>query len=269
MIQINEVAESNIWIYEIAHNLLNQLTFDGGQRPLWSPDGTKVTFLNGNALWTVPSDLGGTPAPLPGTEVARNDGPGSWSPDGKVLLFGSSEGIHAWRRENATSEASGAAEVIVEAPDGLLTLHPDFGPDGRWFVYASGRSPFDIALYGSRFPVAGGTPQRITADTGNVPKWVHDTQELIFLEDPTRRMMQVMGITTEPRLSRNNPVPLFAATFPPFAALRRNYDVTKDGRRLIVALPTGDASVDESDGSSQINIVLNWVEELKARVPVP
>ena len=269
VIQINEVDESNIWIYEIADNLLNQLTFDGGQRPLWSPDGTEVTFLNGNALWTIPSDFGGTPAPLPGTEVAGNDGPSSWSPDGEVLLFTSNEGIHAWRRENATSEASGEAEVIVEAPDALVTYHPDFGPDGRWFVYASGRPPFDMVLYGSNYPVAGGTPQRITADTGNAPKWVHDTQELTFVEDPTRRMMQVMGITTEPRLSRNNPVPLFASTFPAYEAARRTYDVTKDGRRLIVALPTGDASVDESDGSPQINVVLNWFEELKARVPIP
>ena len=99
VVQINDDDGSNIWIYEIENNIPNQLTFDGGERPLWSPDGTEVTFLNGNGLWTVPSNFSGTPTMLPGTEPAGNRGPGSWSPDGAVLLFGSSEGIHAWRRE--------------------------------------------------------------------------------------------------------------------------------------------------------------------------
>ncbi len=40
------------------------------------------------------------------------------------------------------------------------------------------------------------------------------------------------------------------------------YDVSNDGQRfLMMKQPL--------DGSSQINIVLNWFEELKERVPVP
>jgi len=44
--------------------------------------------------------------------------------------------------------------------------------------------------------------------------------------------------------------------------------VTPDGKQLIVVLP---ASLGSSDSTSrpaqEINVVLNWFEELKARVP--
>jgi len=48
---------------------------------------------------------------------------------------------------------------------------------------------------------------------------------------------------------------------------QRNYDVTPDGKQFVVVLP-------ESAGSSSqprpqhINVVLNWTEELKTRVPI-
>ena len=39
-----------------------------------------------------------------------------------------------------------------------------------------------------------------------------------------------------------------------------NYDVSADGQRFLMLKPVGLAS-------TQINVVLNWFEELKAKVP--
>ena len=164
---------ADIWIYEIASNILNQLTFDGGERPLWSPDGSEVAFLRGGALWTVPSDFSGTPTLLPGTEVGGNLGPGAWSPDGAVLLFSSTEGIHAWERDNVAEDTSETAEVIVRGPDGAATRDPDFSPDGRWFVYSSNENGLR-ELYANPYPVQTGPRQRITTDGGFVPVWVRN-----------------------------------------------------------------------------------------------
>ena len=136
-VEIDDDDGSDIWIYEIETDVLNQLTFDGGGRPLWTPDGTEVTFRNGVELWTVPSDFSGSPTLLPGTDVTSNQGPGGWSPDGTVLLFGSDEGIHAWREDNTSGDVSETAEVIVTIADGAVVGHPEFSPDGRWFVYTS------------------------------------------------------------------------------------------------------------------------------------
>jgi len=47
----------------------------------------------------------------------------------------------------------------------------------------------------------------------------------------------------------------------------RNYDVTPDGKFLVVMSAPG-ASETNPRPASQINVVLNWFEELKQRVPV-
>ena len=44
---------------------------------------------------------------------------------------------------------------------------------------------------------------------------------------------------------------------------RRDYDITPDGQFLMVF------PANEAGGRQQINIVLNWFEELKERVPIP
>ena len=48
----------------------------------------------------------------------------------------------------------------------------------------------------------------------------------------------------------------------------RNYDVTPDGTRFVVVTSADSESPDATRLSTQrINTVLNWFEELKARVP--
>jgi len=47
----------------------------------------------------------------------------------------------------------------------------------------------------------------------------------------------------------------------------RSYDTTPDGKHFVVMLPKPYADADKAP-SEQINITLNWFEELKQRVPV-
>ncbi len=82
----------NIWIYEVSQSQWRQLTFDGGDRPVWTPDGRAITYRKGMSLWQIPSDFSGAGAPLPGTDVPGNYGPFDWSPKGDVLLWGSHRG---------------------------------------------------------------------------------------------------------------------------------------------------------------------------------
>ncbi len=44
------------------------------------------------------------------------------------------------------------------------------------------------------------------------------------------------------------------------------YDVSLDGQRFLMIRPT---DIDRETTTLQINVVLNWFEELTARVPVP
>ena len=261
---------SNIWVYEVEDNLLNQLTFDGGERPLWLLDGSEVTFRNGDTLWTVPSDFSGAPTMLLGTTLAGNLGPESWSPDGAALLFVSEEGIHAWRREDAADDASETAEVIVPAPVGAFVRHPELSPDGGWFLYTSNEAG-TMELYANPFPVGIGGRQRITTATGEAAKWIRHRPEVIYSTRGGRIVLSI-AMTTQPTLERSNPVPFsfseqdLNANFE--LGARRNYDVSSDGERFIL-LSSGAADPADAQAPPAINIVLNWFEELKERVPVP
>jgi hypothetical protein len=81
--------------------------------------------------------------------------------------------------------------------------------------------------------------------------------------------MQV-SVKTEPTFSLETPETLFQGAYSGVAGSRAgNWDINPDGKRFLLLKPpesAGEAPVEE--GPRKINIVLNWFEELKERVPV-
>ncbi len=47
------------------------------------------------------------------------------------------------------------------------------------------------------------------------------------------------------------------------------YDITADGKRFLMVFPADQADSVTETAAERINIVLNWFEDLKERVPVP
>ena len=70
---------------------------------------------------------------------------------------------------------------------------------------------------------------------------------------------------TEPRFEPLGLEVLFDAPFYNPAAHRRHYDITPDDQRFLVIGNRLDA--DDGTVAPSINVVLNWFEELKQRVP--
>jgi len=81
-----------------------------------------------------------------------------------------------------------------------------------------------------------------------------------------------VSVKTEPTFNPGKPVAIFQGTyFPssydPFTIA--TWDISPDGKLfLMMKESTGDAST-EGTSSPKINIVVNWFEEVKERVPVP
>ncbi len=59
---------------------------------------------------------------------------------------------------------------------------------------------------------------------------------------------------------------LFEAPWPLSVRYFVNYDVTPDGQRFVFVQPLEEEG---DDRPHHINVVLNWFEELKERVPMP
>jgi len=250
----------NVWIYEIAQSQWRQLTFNGGDRPEWTPDGRAITYRNGTSMWQIPADFSGGAEPLPGTDAPGNAGPFAWSPDGEVLLYGAADGLRVFRPKAASRDPAGKDALILKPPEGASSIgRASFSPDGRWFAYSPNFSD-GAQVYVSPFPVSAGGHRKVMNESAFSPTWIRDE---IFVN--TFGDLRVLGIKTLPALDWTNPTTLFRVQgiFVPGQG-SPNFDVTRDGQRilhLVFEIQARDTRTQE------IQIVLNWDQELKRLVP--
>jgi hypothetical protein len=74
--------------------------------------------------------------------------------------------------------------------------------------------------------------------------------------------MMAVEVTTQPSFSAGTPKALFEGRYQ-LSPILNNYDVSPDGQRFLMLKP----SETREAAPTQINVVLNWFEELKRRVP--
>ena len=75
--------------------------------------------------------------------------------------------------------------------------------------------------------------------------------------------MMAVDIVTQPTFSAGKPRMLFEGQYVPAPVTFSNYDVSPDGQRFLMLKPNQSAEA----APTQINVVLNWFEELKQKVP--
>ncbi len=83
--------------------------------------------------------------------------------------------------------------------------------------------------------------------------------------------LHMASVQTGPSFVRGRPEELFVVDDNGFRTgpeifVGPLWDITPDGERFVMVLPN--TSLDTRSRVPQINVVLNWLEELKARVPV-
>ena len=251
--------QSDIWVYDIGRGTLSRLTFDGASNfPLWSPDGKRIAFQSArerkglNLFWK-PADGSGPEERL--TTSEHNQLLHSWSPDGQVMAFGDIDpttGYDLWVLPLAGDRKP---RVFLRTPFNERGVR--FSPDGRWLAYVSDESG-RYEIYVQPFPGPGGKWQ-ISTDGGNDPLWAPNG-ELFYVNG--NRMM-VVETKTQPTFSANTPKVLFEGRYERTGTGSTNYAVTTDGQRFVMVKIAGP----EGAAPTQINVVLNWFEELKKRVP--
>jgi Tol biopolymer transport system component len=253
-VAISDGGRNDIWTYDIQGDRLTRRTFEQGNFPLWTPDGKRITFqstrIGTQDLFWKPAD--GTGAAEQLLETALSKTPHSWSPDGKFL---------AYTEQNPTSsgdiwllpfERERKPEPFLRTPS--AETGAVFSPDGLWVAYRSNESGRQ-EIYVQPFPTTGAKWQ-ISTDGGEEAIWARSGQEIFYRNGDK---MMAVDITTEPVFTQGKPKLLFEGEYPAFGP-RAEYDVTPDGQRFLM--------IKESEQQvTQINVVLNWFEELKRLVP--
>jgi len=137
-----------------------------------------------------------------------------------------------------------------------------FSPDGKWLAYTSTEAGNRFEIFVQSFPPSGAKYQ-ISTDGGAWPLWSPDGTALYYSTDAGQHLV-ALDIRTEPTFVVGKPVALpIEAIFG--GGLARNYDVTPS-RQFVIVRAAGAADANQS-WMQQINVVLNWDQELKQRVP--
>ena len=266
-------SESQVWLYDLSRDTLTRFTFEGNYNPVpvWTPDGKRITFESNkegvpNLFWQLADGSGG----LERLNTSENiQIPCSWSPDGKLLAFmgvNSTTGLDIWvlrmgdtapgsgQVPSATSGQVRKAQPFLQTPfnEGAA----DFSPDGRWLAYISDESG-RYEVYVQPYPGPGGKWQ-ISTEGGTEPAWNRNGRELFYRSGDK---MMAVEVTTQPAFAAGKPRMLFEGRYQPSPVQSTNYDVSPDGQRFLMLKPT------EQAAPTQINVVLNWFEELKRKVP--
>ena len=93
---------------------------------------------------------------------------------------------------------------------------------------------------------------------GTEPLWARDGRELFYRDG---NKMMAVAFTTKPTISASSPRMLFEERYETSAPGYTSYDVHPDGQRFIMIKAAGQSS------TQQINVVMNWFEELNRIVP--
>jgi serine/threonine-protein kinase len=246
-----------LWLYEFARDTFTQLTV--GRRnylPIWTPDSRRLVFSSSVSVEVLDMDLFWMPADGsgPAEELLRMDlhqAPASWSPDGKELIFWSGDrnsGFDIW-----VLPVGGEGDPRPLLAEPANEYQASLSPDGGWLAYVSDETGRD-EVYVVRYP----RPDRkwtISTEGGTEPTWASDGRELFYRNG---EQMMVVDILMEPKFTPMKPQALFAGPYKPGFVYFRGYDVAPDGRFVMVK---------REEATTQVNVIFNWIEELKRRVP--
>ena len=234
------------------------------QRPIWTPDGKRLTFAAADGIFWQPADGSGASETLlsePGTM------PDSWSRDGQALAYfrGSNVGSNLGAGNIWILTANGSAwsaRPFVDTP--AREQWAAFSPDGRWIAYSSDHSGID-QVYVEPYPGPGARHQ-VSIDGGTQPLWSRDGKEMFFTDaDQTAsadfHKLFVVEVKTSPTFDAGIPHPLPAMVR--LTVPLRGYDVSADGQRFLTVRDLESAA---QAPATHMIVVQNWIEEVRRRL---
>jgi len=250
--------ENQVWLYDLSRDSWTRLTFEGdiNEVPLWSPDGKHVAFFSNkegprNIFWQA-ADGSGRAVRLTSSDFEHV--PSSWSPDGKLLAYVEANPVthdDIWILRLSDRKQ----QPFLRTP--FNETAPAFSPDGNWLAYSSDESG-RFEVYVQPYPGPGAKYQ-ISSEGGSEPTWNPNGKELFYRSG--NKMMAVQ-VVTRPGFSAGQARMLFEGQYVTGGAPDAGsaaYCVSPDGQRFLMSKQSGVAA--------QINVVLNWFEELKRLTP--
>jgi serine/threonine-protein kinase len=269
--------EQDLWIWDLGRETLTRLTFDSGadQAPVWTPDGRRIIFSSSRHgvpnLYAQAADGTGVADRL--TTSVNPQFPTSVTPDGTgvagfevspatgpdVFLFPIARASS--RREPDPVDGSPLrVEFLIQTS--FVESNAAISPDGHFVAYQSNESG-RFEIYVRPFPQVNAGRWQVSNGGGQQPAWARSGRELFYL-DSSNTLTVVPTQITGPTISTSNPAKPFEASYA-VPTIWRTYDVSSDGQRFLMIKEN--ITTDQGPTPTGIDVVTNWSQELKARLP--
>jgi Tol biopolymer transport system component len=257
--------KTDIWVWDFAGGTPTRLTFnESSSDPLWTPDGKRIVYLSGppmgEAVYWKAADGRGQEEKLFSDKDITIQNPCSWSRDGKLLLLAvaSTPGGSNQQAYIATLSMEGEHNLkpLIKEEKGRVS-DPTVSPDGRWIAYTFGE-PGKSEVYVRPFPEVDKGKWQISTNGGESPLWSRDGRELFYRNGDSAMAVFVQTVPTFK--------PIKAEIL--FQGKYTNWGIHPDGKRFLLIKrrpPTTPGSAPAAP--NKINVVVNWIEELKQHFP--
>jgi serine/threonine-protein kinase len=256
---IRTLTDVGLWIYDFDSTRLN--LFAGGEEvswTLWSRDAKSLYYLrivNGRFETVVRAFDGSAPRRFVNSGI-----PSSLTPDGRQLVIVYNQDIFTLDLDDEKA----ARRPLIADPK-VVESWPEFSPDGRWLAYASERSGRP-EVYVRPYP-GPGADEQVSVDGGDSPAWNPNGREIFFVSlANTKGQRTMMSSAFRAGSAPGRPQRLFeydTRAFRIASRWLRAYDVAPNGERFY-ALQV--VPVEPLPPVTHISLILNWFEELKAKV---
>jgi Tol biopolymer transport system component/DNA-binding winged helix-turn-helix (wHTH) protein len=250
--------KDDLWLYDIPRGTMTRFTFEGNNTgPLWTPDGKRILFSSNqagspNLFWKFADGAG------PEEQITRSESfylPGSVSSNSRLAFY--AENHPAQNPDLWVVPLAGERKPSLFLQTAANESAPMISPNGDWLAYSSNESG-RFEIYVRAFPGPSGKWQISTAG-GMEPVWAPNGRELFYRNGDK---MMAVDVTTGPAFTADHPRLLFEQKYEHGPATLADYDVSPDGQRFLMIKEGG-----QEAPPSQINVVVNFSEELKRRVP--
>ncbi len=267
-------GNQDIHIWDMARERMMKLTFDTSDDvwPIWTPDGKSIVFASNRGdhgdrtgLYRRAADGTGEDKVL-GRVSDPLLVPRSWSGDGEFLIL-----------YKGLLDSDDIGMLSMEGGGGITPLlheryhemTPSISPDGRWLAYVSNEG-IRYEVYVRPFPDVDKGQWKVSTNGGSNPLWSRDGRELFYWGD---NGLMAVAVETAPAFKAGSPkVILRRAPGTSFYMGHRYvpWDIHPDGKRFLMLKPAETSDRESAaEAPRKINIVVNWFEELKQKVPAP
>jgi serine/threonine-protein kinase len=248
----------DLWIRDLRRGTRTRLTLEKERANTiesWSRDGTRIFFASNRGgdwdIYSIPASGG------PAKRLLARKGtqfPLSEAPDGTLLFCERSKEIGT-ASDLWSLKPDGTVAPVMVSPMGKV--YGQFSPDGRLVAYVSdetGRN--EVYLHSMTNPAE---TVAVSSDGGVEPTWSPDGSELFYRRGDAFLAVPVKAGKT-PALGETQKLFEIQAARGRFSN-HVGYAVAPDGKRFLILRPAPRAL------PTQIHVILNWFDELNAKVP--